>query len=236
MDEELIGLTQSNHDELARMLAAYRAGLLFNRHASERDWRQRVYEAVLFINAAGEEIPAHAVMRVTTPTTVDGERIINVAKPDATYRWRYLINSHEAVATSGYGWGTWVWDSDKVLYDTAATPAFNERWGPKSGEWKLFQHRPGFILDGRYNSTDGVAWAMQLPPGEVRVKNDDGSGTLAAGGTGRTFGIYGGSAGTTDTGLEVTLSNGSSTAWAADKYGFATADAGGVIWGAPQQT
>jgi hypothetical protein len=234
---DLYALTESDHDALGRLFAEWQAGRFTRQHRSGKTQRQRVYEAVPFINAAGEAIPAYGVMRVTTPTTVDGEMVFNVTKPDATYRWRYLINGPDAVdSTSGAkGWGTWIFDGDKVLYDTSATPALGERWGPKSGEWKLFQHRPGFLLDGRYNSTDGVLWAMQLPPGEVRVKNDDGGGALAADSS-RTFGVYGGSAGTTDTGLEVTLTNGSSTSWAANKYGFATADAGGIIFGAPHQT
>lgn len=222
------------------MVAEWKAGVFRPRNRRYEQLYQRVYETVPFINAAGEEIPAFAVMRVTTATldSTTNERVVNVAKPDATYRWRYLINGPETVAAASGspGVGTWCLDSDRILYDTGSTPAQGERWGPKSGEWKLFQHRPGFLLDGRYNSTDGVLWAMQIPPGEVRVKNDDGSGSFAAGATGRTFGIYGGTAGTTDTGLEVTLNNSSSTAWAADKYGWATADAGGAIWGAPHQT
>lgn len=196
----------------------------------------RNFWIVPFINAAGAEIPAYAVMRVTTPTTVSGEQFINVAKPDATYRWRYLINGPDVVASAARGWGTWLMHDDKVLYDTGATPAYGERWGPKNDSWLLWQHRPGFIVDGRKDSTAGWMYAQQVIPGEVRVKNDDGSGTLAAGAGSRTFGIYGGSAGTTDTGLEITLTNGTSVAWATDKYGMATADTGGLIFGAPQQT
>lgn len=238
MADELIGLTEEDHAELARMVGEYRAGMFTRRSPRQRPVRQRVYEAVPFINASGQTIPAYGLVRLTTPTTVDGEQWINVTTVDATYRWRYLVNGPDDVdgASGARGWGTWVFDTDKILYDTNSTPAEGERWGPKSGEFKLFQHRPGFIVDGRKDSTAGYLWGMQVIPGEVRVQNDDGGGSLAAGSGGRTFGIYGGSAGTTDTGLEVTLTNGSSVAWAAGKYGFATFDAGGIIIGAPHQT
>lgn len=237
--DELIGLTPKDEAILARMVAEYEAGAFTRKPQTPPNRTQRVYEAVPFINATSPNvlIPAYAVMRLTTATTVDGEMVINVAKPDATYRWRYLINGPDEVeaSTTARGWGTWIFDTDKVLYDTGSTPAVGERWGPKADEWKLFQHRPGFIVDGRKDSTAGWMYAQQAIPGEVRVKNDDGGGTLAAGAGGRDFGIYGGAAGTTDLGLKVTPTNGSSTAWLTDKYGFATADAGGVIWGAPHQ-
>jgi hypothetical protein len=196
---------------------------------------------VRFKNTASGVVPAWGVMRITTDGTAD---YLAAAKPDATYRWIYLINGSTDVAVDGYGFGSFL-TADQfsltrgfALYDTGATPAYGERWGPKADSWLLWQHRPGFFVLGANTgtSTTSRTAVIQLPPGEVRIKNDDGSGTLAAGGTGRTFGIYGGTAGTSDTGLEVTINNGSSVAWAADKYGWATADAGGAIWGAPHQT
>lgn len=236
MDEELIALTPSNHDELARMLQAWRSGALLPKLPQEWDVQQRIFEAVPFINASGEEIPAYAVMRITTPTTVDSEKVVNVAKPDGTYRWRYLVNGPDTVdaASGSRGWGTWVWDSDRVLYDTGSTPAFGEEWGPKSGEWKLFQHRPGFILDGRYDATDGVVWAQQMPPGEILVKNSTGSAIAAA--ASGTATLYGGTAGSEATlGLTVTAYNRSSTSWADGKYGMADL-INGQVYVSPQQT
>jgi hypothetical protein len=196
---------------------------------------------IRFLNNASETVPRWGIMRVTGASA---NKYLTTAKPDATYRWLYLVNVDSDVAAGKSGWASYLtaqsfnFEDNYVLYDTGATPAYGEHWGPKSGEWKLFQHRPGFFILGGTTGSGSTARvvAIQLPPGEVRVKNDDGSGSYAAGGTGRTFGIYGGTAGTTDTGLEVTLNNGSTTAWAADKYGWATADAGGAIWGAPHQT
>ena len=193
-------------------------------------------ECIPFINATGTTIPAFGVVRKTTPTTVDDEMVVNVAKVDATYRWLYIVNGPEDVETGAAGWGTYLWNAGKVLKDTATNPADGERWGPKNDSFLLWQHRYGFWVDGRYNSTEGTMLATQISPGEVRVKNDDGGGSLAAGGSGRTFGIYSGTAGTTDTGLELSIVNNSSTAWATDKYGWATADMGGANMAAPHQT
>jgi hypothetical protein len=231
----LYGFNQRRGQILARM--ADKAGGLANSSLTYPAIGTVGIGGVVFINASGAEIPAYALMRVTTPTTVGDEMIVNVAKPDATFRWQYLVNGPDTVENSATarGLGTWLYETERILYDTSSTPAFDQHWGPKSGEWKLYQHRPGFVVDGRYDATNGFLWGRQLPPGEVRIKNDDGSGTLAAGAS-RTFGIYGGAAGTTDTGLEVTHTNGSSVAWATDKYGWATADAGGLILSAPHQT
>lgn len=200
------------------MLQAFEAGRLTRSTYSSKPIPQRVYEAVSFINAAGETAPAYGVLRITTPSTVDGEKVINIAKPDGTYRWRYLINGPDDVGNGDPGWGTYAFDSDKILYDTGSTPAFDEWWGPKSGEWKLFQHRPGFKLDGRYNATDGVLWAQQFPPAEVRVKNGSG-GDYAAGAGPSTYKLLGGAAGNTDLGLTVSAYNDMSIAFKDTKIG-----------------
>jgi len=191
-------------------------------------------------NASGEAIPPHSVLRVTNWSNSNNEILYTVAKPDATYRWQYLVSGPFEIGSgsANEGLATFL-SSGALVYFNSGTPAYGQRWGPTPSQWYLTQHGPGFHVQGANTTTfnsKNLLVAVQLPPGEVRVQNDDGSGSLAAGGGPRTFGIYGGSAGTTDTGLEVSLYNGSSTSWAATKYGFATADAGGVIWGAPHQT
>lgn len=193
-----------------------------------------------FKNGSGEAIPPFAVMRVTNWSKSNNEILYAVAKPDATYRWQYMVNGPFTVGSgsSNEGIGTYL-SSAGMVYFGSGTPAYGERWGPTVSQWYLTQHRPGFIVQGATTETFNsktLLCAVQVPPGEVRVQNDDGSGSFAAGATGRTFGIYGGTAGTSDTGLEVTINNGSTTAWAATKYGWATADAGGAIWGSPHQT
>lgn len=189
---------------------------------------------VPFINAAGASIPAYGVMRITTPTTVSGEQFINVAKPDGTYRWRYLVNGSDTVASADRGWATWLWNSDKVLYDTSSTPTYGKEYGPKDDSWLLWENRPGFIVDGRYDATPGYMWAQQMPPGEILVYNATGS-SIAAGSSG-TATLYGGTAGSeASLSLTVTAYNRSSTAWANAKYGMADL-INGQVYVSPQQT
>lgn len=222
-------------DQVARIAAAVRAyegtaGAAAGRRNRGPDQN---YSRVWFKNSYSGTIPKYGVMRVTGTTAVDNFYFLNCDQPDSTYRWLYLVNGFEDVPQNGYGWGTWLWHGGQVLYN-GATPAVGERWGPVASQWYLQQHRPGFWVFGGNDTNLTATVAVQIPPGEVRVKNDTGS-AVAAGSTG-TFGIYGGSAGTTDTGLEVALTNGSSVSWADTKYGWATADAGGLIFGAPHQT
>lgn len=225
-------------DELRREAQNLRRNLSHLIARDRRDDSMPVTQTVRFQNNSNSTIPAYGVVRITGG---DAEDVLTVDLVDATYRWLYLVNGPMSVAEGKTGVGSFLTNGINVprcrrVSVSGATPAYGERWGPVSGSTALGQHRPGFLILGGYDSTKNTAIAVQLPPGEVRVKNDDGSGTLAAGGTGRTFGIYGGTGGSTDTGLEVTLNNQSSVAWATDKYGWATADAGGAIWGAPHQT
>jgi hypothetical protein len=164
---ELIGLTPEDEAALARMLRDYEAGRLFSRSSSSHLEMPRVYEAIPFVNGSGETIPPYAVMRLTTPTTVDGEMLVTATKPSSTSQRLYLVNGQDAVEDSATarGWGTWVWDSDWVLYDTTDTPTVGDEWGAKEGEWKLFKNRTGFLATGQYDATEGRMKAVQLPFG-----------------------------------------------------------------------
>lgn len=189
-------------------------------------------------NHSSETAPQRGIMRITDASV---NKYLVADKPDATYRWLYFVNVLYDVGPGKTGFGSFLkaelfnFDHNYVLYDTGSTPAYGQRWGPKADSWLLWQHRPGFLILGGTTGTGSTSrvLAMQLPPGEVRVQNDTG-GAVGAGSSG-TMGIYGGASGTTDTGLEVTLTNSSSSSWGTSKYGFATADAGGLIWGAPHQ-
>lgn len=189
-----------------------------------------------YINNCGETLPAHGIFRISTTDTVDGRKIRVGAKVDDTYRWLYAVNGFSDVGNSKRGWATWLWHGGDVLYDTGATPAIGERWGPKSGSFLVWQHRPGFWIIGGTSGSGSTARveAVQIPPGEVRVQNDSG-GAIDADGTG-TVNLFGGAAGTTDLGLEIAVTNGSSVSWPSTKYGWVTADAGGLNFVSPYQT
>ncbi len=123
------------------------------------------------------------------------------------------------------------------MYYGSGTPALNQMWGPTSGQWYLTQHRPGFMVAGSGTSSFNGATllcATQVPPGEIRVGNDSGGAVAAS--ASATMSVFGGASGTTDTGMDVTLTNASSVSWATTKYGSATIDMGGLIFGVPLQT
>jgi hypothetical protein len=146
--------------ELRRMYWEFQRELtaIKNKLAADGQDHQAGYvaEAVPFHNASGEVVPAHAVMRVTSIAN----EIHEIEKPNTTFKSRYLVNGPDAVAIDGYGIGTWLEKSDKVLYDTG-TPAIDEEWGAKSGQWSLSENRPGFLITGDVDTTALTVRAKQ---------------------------------------------------------------------------
>lgn len=184
------------------------------------------HEVVEFINASGEDLVEGSVVRLIDPTEDDdGNLIVNVDLVDSTYRWRYLVLGADC-DDGKRGWGTWAPVRTRVLYDTGSTPSVGEHWGPKDGEVKLFQHRPGFIVDGTYDADNGWLWAKQEVPAEVRVKNSSGSDIAAA--SSGTVNLLGGSGRATDLGLTLTANNDMSVAFKNTKVGSCANLAGGV--------
>lgn len=103
-------------------------------------------------NGGSEIIPSHAVMRITGATEEDGEIVYQVAKPNATFQRLYLVNGTKDIAVStsvnGDGWGTFLGEGGRVLYDSASTPAYGECWGPQDASWELKKYRYGFTIIG----------------------------------------------------------------------------------------
>jgi hypothetical protein len=102
---------------------------------------------IIVKNGAGEEIPPCAVMRISSEDLVDGRRVITVAKPDSTFRRRYLVNSPIAIANSisAEGYAGYLGEGGYVYYNSG-TPALDEEWGATASQWYLTQNRPGFII------------------------------------------------------------------------------------------
>lgn len=196
----------------------------------------RRVERVTFRNDYSGTVPEHGLMRVTGIETLEKAFVLKTNRPDSTYRWLYLVNGDQDVKTGKRGWGTWLWHAAHVLYNTAATPAYAEQWGPEVDAFTLKQHRPGFFILGGTTGTGATSrvLAMQLPPGQVLVKNSTGSAIAAA--ASGTATVHGGVAGSeATTAMTLTVYNRSSVSWANDKYG--TADLiNGQAYVSPQQT
>lgn len=144
---------------------------------------------VEFVNASGEEIPAHAVMRVTGAELKAGLPIITVAKPNTTFQRLYLVNGPLRVGSesTARGIGTWLSDANFVLYDSG-TPAVGESWGPKNGQWSLAKWRYGFTIAGAVDSAGLKVMATQAEVNGFIGKTD---ASHAKGATG-TISIYDG--------------------------------------------
>jgi hypothetical protein len=163
---------------------------------------ERNYAIVRFRNDSGEAVPGYGLMRPTGMASVDDLKIITTSKPDATYRRPYLVNGPDEVAIDSYGWGYWLWHADYVLYDTGATPAYGETWGPEPSSWTIKKDAPGFLIQGGNTGTGATSRtiAIQDVPQHVFGKADAAIANAASG----TVRIYGGTQGSeTDTGLTI---------------------------------
>lgn len=110
-----------------------------------------------FRNASGETIPPFSVMRITGATNNHGEITYTVHKPNTSFKTNYLINGPIAVTNDKDGLGTTLAQAGYVAYrEAAGTPALDEEWGAKNGQWTLEKNRPGFIIHGGTKLTAGV--------------------------------------------------------------------------------
>jgi hypothetical protein len=60
---------------------------------------------IRFLNNASETVPRWGIMRVTGASA---NKYLTTAKPDATYRWLYLVNVDSDVAASKSGWASYL--------------------------------------------------------------------------------------------------------------------------------
>lgn len=203
---DLIGLTEHDEARLGRLLFAYESGQLLRRDYAGRGEERRDFVKKSYRNDAGETIPAYGLMRVAGMVEVDGEQLFKVVKPNSTFGRLYLVNGPDEVTVATlYGWGTWLWHADYVLYNTAATPAFGESWGPTNDTWTITQHRPGFLIQGGNTGTGAASRviAMQSVPEIVFGKAD---AAIAHGASG-TVRVYGGATQGSETDTSLTIAS-----------------------------
>src|SRR5688572_13390436 len=141
MAEDVVyAFDEADAKRIARAVRKSEAGSAMPQMPTDQP-RQRNYTRIPFRVDASETVPAYALMRVTGMVEVDGRYVYKIDKPDTSFKRLYLVNGPEDVTyrsgSTGYGWGTWLWHSDYVLYNTAATPAFGETWGPTNATWTI---------------------------------------------------------------------------------------------------
>lgn len=165
-----------------------------------------------FKNNTNEEIPAHAVMRITGTTKVGQEFIINAEKPDSFgAMYVHRINGPVPVPAAKYGICR-LNGLTAALYDTAdGTPAASEMWGPRNGSWKLRRDTAGFRIVSTGNS--GIVVVVHDPQKTLLGKTD---AQISMGSTGTISIHWSGTGGSTvDTGENLT---------ALSRYGTIAAD------------
>jgi hypothetical protein len=160
---------------------------------------------IRFKNTSSETAPAWGVMQITTGGTDD---YVAITKQTSSFAGLHLVNGNKDVAADSYGWGhlltaeAYVIKRQYALYNTAATPAVGESWGPVSGSWLLHQHGPGFYILGGTKGEGETArvHVMQYDTTSILGKTDasvTGSGTV-------TVSVWGGTSGSeADSGLEI---------------------------------
>lgn len=141
------------------------------------------FDDVRIYNGTNNEMPQYGVGKVTSITTVGGEKVVTVEKPDTTFSRLYLVNSGDDLAYQAVGVSK-NRPVVKVLYDTG-TPAVGETYGPKPSQWTVSKGYPGFTILGIVDSTNRIALARYEPidhlvskPGSTVSKGSSGSFTV----------------------------------------------------------
>lgn len=113
-----------------------------------------------FRNDSGETVPAYGVMRVTGSAVIDGTFYILIGKPNNTFQRLYLVNGGSEVLNGATATGTWLNDTENVLYDqNDGTPAGENEWGAWPGQWSLRKGRLGFTM--AYGDGAGLGVGIQ---------------------------------------------------------------------------
>lgn len=156
-----------------------------------------------FRNASGQAIPSFGVLQITGSEVAGvGRKVLTVTRPDGTAGASYAINGPMPVAAGSTNYGVCTLDWPAVAaYDTGdGTPAINEIWGAKSGQFLLAKGNPGFSIagtpeNGRVLITKSSASGMILGKTDSAITKGS-SGTIS---------IY--SDESTDTGENLTATN-----------------------------
>lgn len=193
-------------------------------------------------NGVATTIPPHSVVLITSGTITNNGMVYTVRQPNAAstdFNWDgYLITGpFEIGASTNYeGLATEATEPTLARYDSGS-PAMKEVWGPKHGQFTLSKGYYGYQVVGSTTTSGGnnVVPVRWIGVEEVLVKNETGS-TINAGSSG-SCNVYVGTAGSeTDSGMDLTCYNRTSTNWPTAKFGGAARMNGNSVYVAPWQT
>lgn len=125
-----------------------------------------------FLNNTGSTCPGNSIVRVTGITTdTDKAPLLSIAKPDTTYGRQYAVTANRDVPNGEYGIACIATIPLRIAYDTG-TPAINETWGPKPGQFTASKNYPGYRVIGPNDSTNKIMLAVPEPIEMLPFKNE----------------------------------------------------------------
>lgn len=149
-----------------------------------------------------EAPPAFSCVAITSLAVTNGEIVRTVAKPSTTFYRSYGVTSPFDVTLNGSMARGIVMTAGEmcVAYDSG-TPAVDEIWGMKPGQWTVSKNYPGFRCLGIVDSTNKIMLAVPEPILTLRAKADAAINANSSG----TCSVYIGAAGSeTDSTVNVT--------------------------------
>lgn len=160
-------------------------------------------------NGAGEEIPAFSVVRIVSEALSNRRIVYTVAKPNAAstdFLRDYLVIGPFKIpnTSTALGFATSLAEAGFVRYDGSGTPAKDDVWGPKHGQFTLTKNYYGFTVRGGNTTVGGnnVTLARQTGVHTVLGKIDDSSVSV---GSSCTVSVWAGAGGSeADTTMNIT--------------------------------
>ena len=148
-------------------------------------------DGVWCINDPGEQIPPMSIACADTLKADLDYGGMKLKKPGTTFRKRLIITGESYVES-----GKPLWFPSqrfyRVKYDSG-TPAPDEGWGPKPGQWTISKGFPGCTICGILDATNKIALVSLDSP--IVTLLGKGTGAIGAASSGTNYRIYGGTAG-----------------------------------------
>lgn len=147
-----------------------------------------------FKNNSGEDVPPWGILAITG-TTMTGDTlkrpVLDCTKPSTTFYRKYVVNGPRRVKNGKRGSCTRGPGMIPIAYDSG-TPANEEGWGPKPGQFTLSKGYPaGVTVEGIHDSTNKILLGTLVPIATLLCKTTD---AVPVGAT-TDYDIYGGTFG-----------------------------------------
>lgn len=208
-------IRQEARQELSNRRSLSRVGV--RRH--EAVWMPSTSHIRLRNDYAGT-LPARGVVQIDEPVTYQSQQVFPATQPTTTFKRFYAVVGASDIDEGKYGFGSWLWHADWVLYDDANTPAVGETWGPQDGSFEIKKYRYGFEIWGNpTGGTTDLVMAQQQWVNRFLCKSNE---LITANGDTGAVSVYDGNQ--ADTSMDV------SGCVNRTEFDFASGDWGTAVW------